>query len=199
MTAVSNHPVYELIASIQTLDDLAREHKAQALRWLNQTGDIYRRVKPHLPSPHLVAYFLVVDRQSGRVLLCDHRLSGLWLPTGGHVERGEDPVDTVRREAMEELGIEAQFEVGYGPRPFFLTMTDTVGQPEERHTDVSLWFALSGSPELPIKSDDREFFGVRWWSRAELLAADSARFEPHLLRALDALASIVSRYRSGPS
>jgi 8-oxo-dGTP diphosphatase len=36
-------------------------------------------VKPLTPSPHLVSYFLLVDRPAGSVLLCDHRLSGLWL------------------------------------------------------------------------------------------------------------------------
>jgi hypothetical protein len=39
---------------------------------------------------------LLVDRPAGSVLLCDHRLSGLWLPTGGPVEPGEHPLGTVR-------------------------------------------------------------------------------------------------------
>jgi len=43
-----------------------------------------------------VSYLLLVDRPAGSVLLCDHRLSGLWLPAGGHVEPGEHPLGTVR-------------------------------------------------------------------------------------------------------
>jgi len=33
-----------------------------ALSWLGGTDDIFRRVKPLSPSPHLVSYFLLVDR-----------------------------------------------------------------------------------------------------------------------------------------
>lgn len=188
MDAVSDSLVEQLVASVHTHDEMASQHKARALQWLSHTRDIYRRVKPGTPSPHLVSYFLVIDRPARRVLLCDHRLSGLWLPTGGHVEPGEDPVDTVRREAMEELGIEARFDAQHGCRPFFLTVTETIGLPEKRHTDVSLWFALAGWRHQRLEPDEREFVEVRWWSRKELSAADSSRFEPHLQRALDVLA-----------
>lgn len=98
--------VCSLLTEIEPVDDLGAEHKTIALRWLAGTRDIYRRANPSTPSPHLVSYFLLVDRGAHRVLLCDHRLAGLWLPTGGHVEPGEHPADTVRREVVEELGIE---------------------------------------------------------------------------------------------
>lgn len=96
-----------LVSGLEPTDDLGREHRRNALSWLARTDDIFRRVKPVTPSPHLVSYFLLVDRTAGSVLLCDHRLSGLWLPTGGHVEPGEHPLAAVRREAVEELGVAA--------------------------------------------------------------------------------------------
>ena len=112
------------------------------LAWLACTGDIWRRAKPATPSPHLVSYFLLVDPEERRVLLCDHRFSGLWLPTGGHVEAGEHPLDTVRREVAGELGLSEVTLLPDAPAPFFTTWTPTVGQ--ERHVDVSLWSALHG-------------------------------------------------------
>jgi 8-oxo-dGTP diphosphatase len=66
-------------------------------------------------------------------------------------------------------------------------MTETVGPPAIRHVDVSLWFALAGHAGQPLHPDQREFAQVRWWTVAELRHADLDRFEPHLLRALDAL------------
>jgi 8-oxo-dGTP diphosphatase len=176
-----------LVSGIEPTDDLGREHRRDALSWLARTDDIFRRVKPRTPSPHLVSYFLLVDRPAGSVLLCDHRLSGLWLPTGGHVEPGEHPFGTVRREAAEELGVTAQPDAASRDRPFFLTMTETVGPPETRHVDVSFWFALAGRVGQPLRPDQREFARVRWWTAAELGHADRGRFEPHLPRALDAL------------
>ena len=66
-------------------------------------------------------------------------------------------------------------------------MTETVGPPAMRHVDASLWFALAGSAGQVLHPDPREFVQVRWWTVAELRKADLDRFEPHLLRALDAL------------
>ena len=179
--------IIALVAGVEPTDDLGREHSRNTLSWLAGTDDIFRRVKPLTPSPHLVSYFLLVDRAAGSVLLCDHRLSGLWLPTGGHVEPGEHPLDTVRREVVEELGITAQPDAEFGDKPFFLTMTETVGPPALRHVDVSLWFALAGQVGQPLDPDQREFVRVQWRTAAELRQADPGRFEPHLLRALDAL------------
>jgi 8-oxo-dGTP diphosphatase len=176
-----------LVSDLAPSDDLGREHREDTLAWLDRTDDIFRRTKPRTPSPHLVSYFLLVDRRAGSVLLCDHRLSGLWLPTGGHVEPGEHPLDTVRREVIEELGVVAQLDAAFRERPFFLTMTETAGAPETRHVDVSLWFAIAGSVGQPLHPDEREFVQVRWWTVAELRRHGPGRFEPHLLRALDAL------------
>ncbi|HMD25102.1 MAG TPA: NUDIX domain-containing protein, partial [Streptosporangiaceae bacterium] len=153
--------ITDLVSGIEPTDDLGREHRRNALSWLAGTDDIFRRVKPLTPSPHLVSYFLLVDRSAGSVLLCDHRLSGLWLPTGGHVEPGEHPLGTVGREAVEELGVTAQPDAAFGDRPFFLTMTETVGPPATRHVDVSLWFALTGRLGQPLRPDQREFAQVR--------------------------------------
>jgi len=179
--------VSELVRDLRPHDALAGEHRIRALDWLASTADIFRRVKPAEPSPHLVSYFLLVDRGARSVLLCDHRLAGLWLPTGGHVEPDEHPWATVRRECVEELGTEAVPDGDRGTRPFLLTVTRTRDIPERQHTDVSLWFALQGRVGQDLSIDDREFAEVRWWSVADLRQADPARFDPHLVRALDAL------------
>ena len=40
-------------------------------------------------------------------------------PAGGHVEPNEDPKETVRRECLEELGVEADFLI---PGPIFFNI-----------------------------------------------------------------------------
>jgi 8-oxo-dGTP pyrophosphatase MutT (NUDIX family) len=112
------------------------------------------------PQQRVALSVRAVDRRADRVLLCDHRLAGLWLPTGGHVEPGEDPVDTVRREAMEELGVSAAFDALTGAEPFFLTVTPTVGDAVSRHVDVSLWFALEARVGAALRPDAAEFAGL---------------------------------------
>jgi 8-oxo-dGTP diphosphatase len=105
----------------------------------------------------------------------------------GHVEPGEHPLGTVRREAAEELGTTAEPDATLADKPFFLTMTETVGPPALRYVDVSFWFALAGRAGQTLRPDQREFAQVRWWTAAELRRAGLGRFEPRLLRALDAL------------
>jgi 8-oxo-dGTP pyrophosphatase MutT (NUDIX family) len=133
-----------------------------------------------------VSYFAVVDRDRGSVLLGDHRTSGLWLSSGGQVEPGESPLDTVRRECREELGVEARFLEPPGDVPLLVTVSDTVGGPDV-HTDVSLWFCLAAPPDGVLHPDPEEYREVRWWTRDDIRSADPASFDPHLGRFLDKL------------
>lgn len=170
-----------LVQDVVPFDVVEDDHRSRALAWMGSTDDVFRRVKPSTPDPHLVSYFVPLDRARERVLLVAHRLAGLWLPPGGHVEPGEDPVRTVRREAYEELGIEAE-PIDGNASAFFLTWTMTRGA--EPHTDVSLWFLLRGDNRQHLHWDRREFADIRWWSLADLRAAPAERFDPHLGRFL---------------
>jgi 8-oxo-dGTP pyrophosphatase MutT (NUDIX family) len=173
--------VAALVAAIEPFDDTERAHQADTLAWLASTNDIYRRARPATPPRHLVSYAVLADPRDGSVFLVDHRLSGLWLPAGGHVEPLEEPAVTVAREAREELGIEADFSVA-GRRPVFVTVTPTTGP--DPHTDVSLWYLLAGQPGMPITLDPREFSGGRWWTGPQLESADPALFDPCMGRFL---------------
>jgi 8-oxo-dGTP diphosphatase len=179
--AVGPGDVAALVAAIEPFDEIERAHQADVLTWLASTPDVYRRVRPATPPRHLVSYAVLTDPRDGSVFLVDHRLSGLRLPAGGHVEPLEEPAVTAEREAREELGIEADFSVA-GRRPVFVTVTPTVGL--DSHTDVSLWYLLAGHPGMPIVLDLREFSGGRWWTRPQLESADPALFDPAMGRFL---------------
>lgn len=181
----------DLVADLAPADDLERAHQADALEWLASTDDVYRRRKPATPAKHLVSYTVLADPVDGALFLIDHRLSGLTLPPGGHVEPGEDPLATARRETGEELGLAADFSIT-GPRPLFITVTRTNGR-DSAHTDVSLWYVIAGDRRSPIRLDQREFTGGRWWTPAEIEAADPAGFDPHLARFAAKLGPVIGR------
>jgi 8-oxo-dGTP diphosphatase len=144
-------------------------------------ADIYRIRKPDVPRQHLVAYFALVDVEAETLLLVDHINARLWLPTGGHVEPGEDPRDTVTRELAEELGITAELLSGLTSNPLFVSLTTTVGL-DAGHVDVSLWYAVAASTLDRFEPDLGEFRAIRWWSFGEVLAAPPEILDPHLPR-----------------
>ena len=187
--------VHKMVAAITPLDDLEAVHRADVLRWLESTDDIYRRAKPATPDRHLVSYIPIVDRTDGSSLLVSHVNAGRWLPPGGHVETDEHPADAARREAREELGVPACFNE-YPPSPSFVTVTMTGGV-DHGHTDVSLWFVLSRHREMPLVAHTDEFTELRWWRPAEILAAASTTLDPHYERFLTKLG--LHRYFAGSS
>ena len=132
-----------------------------------------------------MSYFVLFDEDASKVLLVDHKKALLWLPSGGHVEINENPIDTVRRECFEELGIEAVFLFDW---PIFLTSTVTVGL-TAGHTDVSLWYVLRGDSHSEYVFDLGEFNEVKWFGFDEI---PYEKADPHMHRFIQKLKGLLS-------
>ena len=168
----------QIIESISPFDNKEALQRQDAIDWVVSGAPLYRIQKPDVPPKHLVSYFVIFDPTTNKFLLQDHLLARLWLPAGGHVDPNEDPAETVRRECMEELGIEAEF---YGePMPHFVTVTQTNGQGQ--HTDVSLWYILQASESTPLVIEPGKFADVRWWGVDQILQTPLEQFDPELHR-----------------
>jgi 8-oxo-dGTP diphosphatase len=150
------------VERVEPFDESERACKVRVLDWIDSGADLCRLEKPALPEKHLIAYFVVIDRE--HILLCDHINAELWLPTGGHVEPGEHPRTTVVREVQEELGITGEF---LNDGPFFVTETQTVGK-TAGHIDVSLWYLLRGQRTVELDFGAREFYAVRWFHKDQV-------------------------------
>ena len=109
------------------------------------------------------------------VLLHWHPKVRAWLPPGGHVEAGEDPVQTVLREVREEIGVPVSL-LPTSPRPEAGGVTqiqvpvtileEDIADPDtgpHRHIDL-IYFAVPahGAFDAP--------HGWRWFSRDDLLS-----------------------------
>jgi 8-oxo-dGTP pyrophosphatase MutT (NUDIX family) len=110
-----------------------------------------------------VSGFVVHD---GKVALHWHRKIGAWLPSGGHFEPNEDPVQATLREIKEEFDLEAEvftldtrLDYEDGPRqidrPY--AVLDCWPEPDHGHVDlvyfcrvVSGYPGRSHDPENPI-------------------------------------------------
>lgn len=173
--------VTDLVSAVVPLDDRETADRNGILEWIAAGHQLFRTAPPDTPPKHLVTYFVPFDGESRSLLLGDHRKSGLWLPPGGHCEDGEDPRDTVLREASEELGIGAEFHPSFGGGlPLFLTVTPTRGTPS--HTDVSLWFVLRTDRTAALYPDEREFRNVWWFGIDDPRDWTAGPFDPEMHR-----------------
>jgi 8-oxo-dGTP diphosphatase len=120
----------------------------------------------------------VVILREGKTLLAKRKGShgaGSWGSLGGHVEFGETPVDAVKREAREELGIEID-------NIRFVSCTNLLKE-GKHYLDVSFVADLvSGEPRI-CEPDRIE--ALEWFAVEEL---PEPLFEPVRI-ALDALKS----------
>jgi 8-oxo-dGTP pyrophosphatase MutT (NUDIX family) len=169
------------LAMIEPHDSLEQVDLAEALAWVDSGAELCRISKPATPPKHLVSYFAVVDRD--HILLVDHRNAQLWLPTDGHVEPGEHPRDTVVRELKEELSLLPARPVG---APLMVSCTTTVGL-TAGHRDVSLWYVVEASRELPISFDEQEFAAVQWFRFNEV---PFQRSDPQMQRFVEKLGAL---------
>ena len=59
-----------------------------------------------LPERHFTVTTYII--QEKRVLLIFHPKFHKWLPPGGHLEKNETPIETAKREAKEETGLDIE-------------------------------------------------------------------------------------------
>jgi|GEM_PF-272737 len=170
--------IHQIVSAIRSLDSLEDQHIRFVLDWIESGNEIFRIEKPATPDTHLVAYFVIASAEMDQILLVDHKKAELWLPPGGHVDPGEDPKETVRRETKEELGINAEFLFD---EPLLLTVTKTVGN-VAKHTDVSLWYLLKGDPNQILDYDPNEFHQIHWFGIDEIPFEQS---DPHMKRFIE--------------
>jgi 8-oxo-dGTP diphosphatase len=182
LAEIMRNEIASIVAAIDPIDELERMHRDSTVEWIRSGALIFRTKKPDVPPKHLVSYFAVIDQRRGKLLLVDHKLAGLWLPSGGHVEPDEAPDATVVRELSEELGLTADF---IHASPLFITVTRT--RKDGGHTDVSLWYLIRGDSSCAIEFDRGEFHGVRWFGFDEI---PFERSDPHIRRFVEKLRTV---------
>lgn len=111
-----------------------------------------------------------------RVLLHWHRKNRLWLPFGGHIEPGEDPVQAVLREIEEECGLQTEVLYsgeGFGirnlpvvaPPVVILVEPTTDGVTEHEHIDLIYFCRPVAGDCVPATDADPT---IRWVAEQEL-------------------------------
>lgn len=171
------------VARVARLRRVAAElFAAQDSRDAEVIERIYRGSPSHL-SPHVGGDAGVVDDR-GRILLVQRADDHLWAMPGGLLEVGETAAEGVRREALEETGlqVETQTLVGvYDSRRcesrtnwhlyhfvFLCRVIDPGAEPQVSHESIgAAWFADDRLPPLSPGHSIRIADVFRFW-RGEL-------------------------------
>ena len=194
----NRNEIINIVQRVKFFDEIEKEHIKDAINWIKSDAEIFRIKKPAIPAKHLVCYTVLCDIDKQKILLLEHKQSGLVLPSGGHVEKDEMPFETVKRELQEELGIEkAEFILEEWKIPFFVTQVETVGK-TAGHIDVDLWYLLKGFSEEPIKTDSADFkieFGkFNWYTFEEILEMPLNILDPNMHRLVEKIKNYLNLY-----
>lgn len=135
------------------------------------------------PRLRIATRAIVLD-ESDRVLLVRFSAPGreIWLTTGGGVEEGETDEDAVRRELHEEAGL---VDFALGPLIWTRTVHQSLegGRWDGQTERFYLVRAASFEPTPALSWEELRAEGmtaVRWWTSAELEAAETL-FAPRRL------------------
>ncbi len=129
---------------------------AQFLKQLNSGSG---PTKQQNPQNHFCAFCIPIDIQNKTILLGHHIKADSWIPPGGHIDQGEGPLDTVRREFAEEL----QHNLISEPIELYTASIIQIDNPKQTcKTHYDLWY-LVYIDEQSFKFDTNEFYDMKWF------------------------------------
>jgi 8-oxo-dGTP pyrophosphatase MutT (NUDIX family) len=147
------------VAALAPIDDREARSQATILRALDELSQPFDE---HADPTHVTSSAVVIGDRG--VVLHRHKRLGLWLQPGGHIDPGEAPADTARREAREETGLTTE----HTHDPPVIAHVD-VHAGARGHTHLDLRYVLhagDGDPHpAPGESPD-----VAWFAWTDAIA-----------------------------
>jgi len=163
---------------------------ARVARLVRAADDPWSRATPL----HVTASALIVQPETGQILLRWHPRQQAWLQVGGHADPGErDPVAIALREATEETGLT---DLVPWPEPALTHLVVVPvaagrGEPEHEHADLRFLLATRNPGAVTAEHPDAP---LRWLS---VEAAAETTSEPNLRETLHRAGNLLARLQPG--
>jgi 8-oxo-dGTP pyrophosphatase MutT (NUDIX family) len=153
-----------LRALVEGYEPASPREEESRRRFLAELDRLAAPCDEHADPTHVTASGIVVGPRG--TVLHRHKRLGIWMQPGGHIDAGETPDVTARREAQEELGLAISHPDG-GPRLLQIDVHDAA----LGHFHLDLRYLLLGEdvdPDPPPgESPDARWCG---WEEALDLA-----------------------------
>ena len=132
---------------------------------------------------HFVSSSYILNKDS--VLLIFHPKLKKWLPPGGHIEPNESPVEAVKREVKEEVGLDIEIITDENlfinrwnaksfARPFLCLEEEipaTKNEEAHKHFDF-IYLAKALNPQSAASSPDHP---MKWFALEEISSLDKEK------------------------
>ncbi len=137
---------------------------------------------PHAPKPTSLvpAVSAVVAGPGGRLLLQRRTDNQLWSVPGGTVELGESVLDALRREVLEETGLEVEVDrlIGVYSSPDYLVAYDD-GEVRQQFSLAFACHVTGGSIQTSSETMDVQWFPPDDLATLDLSAGAARRIDDY--------------------
>ncbi len=129
----------------------------------------------------IVAGVLIVDKSGRKVLLVRHKKLGVWIYPGGHLEKGEDPLECAIRESKEETSADFNVtstidfkvdEKGAKSSPQPLVIMDEIvpySSGPHQHFDI-IYLGIASKPDFHRNDESTD---CKWIERDEVSSLET--------------------------
>ena len=175
--SASSAPRETVLAAVTARTPVDARERMSIGRFVTEFARLQEPFSEHADPVHVTGSAFVVGPRG--VILHRHRVLGIWVQPGGHIDQGETPWDAAVRETTEEIGLAVDHAGGVP------TLVHVDVHPGPRgHTHLDLRYLLEGGDDDP-KPPPGESQEVAWFAWDEALAIG----EPNLAGILKALAA----------
>ena len=112
-----------------------------------------------------------------KVLLIYHQKYNLWIGVGGHIEENETPDENLKREFLEEIGVDVEI---LNTRPMFEITGNIIKQsPIPFNADIhkvkdhihyaQYYVCTPKNQKFVIKADEKEIKKYQWFTKEDVL------------------------------